>query len=110
MAGDETGPTDAFDATLVRTGEDPTDRTTVDQMPSGVDLSDAVARQTTGADGSPPILAASSKQRIGPFQIIGILGSGGMGMVYRAIGPDNRPAAVKVLSSALEPQLLRRFQ
>ncbi|MCC7535437.1 MAG: protein kinase [Deltaproteobacteria bacterium] len=39
--------------------------------------------------------------RIGPFRIDSVIGAGGMGIVYRAIAPDGRPAALKVLRSSI---------
>ncbi|WP_326783081.1 serine/threonine protein kinase [Streptomyces sp. NBC_00151] len=38
--------------------------------------------------------------RIGPYRIIGRLGSGGMGTVHAALDPDGRQVAVKVIHSA----------
>ncbi len=43
-------------------------------------------------------LSLSQPKRIGPFQIEGILGGGGMGRVYRGRDPDlDRPVAIKVI-------------
>jgi hypothetical protein len=51
--------------------------------------------------------------RLGPYEIVAPLGSGGMGEVYRAHDTRlKRPVAVKVLPSALsaDPDRLRRFE
>ena len=51
--------------------------------------------------------------RIGPYQIVGRLGAGGMGDVYRARDPRlDRSVAVKVLTSSRgsTPEELERFQ
>ena len=40
----------------------------------------------------------ASGTRLGPFEIVGLIGTGGMGEVYRAQDTRlNRPAAIKVL-------------
>lgn len=51
--------------------------------------------------------------RIGPYEVMGTLGRGGMGEVYRARDSRlNRDVAIKVLPAALErdPERLARFQ
>ena len=64
-----------------------------------------------GADAA----SASSLQgrQLGPYRLLGILGAGGMGTVYRAERSDGRfqkQVAVKLVPSALHsPELLRRF-
>ncbi|MGH0034157.1 MAG: protein kinase domain-containing protein [Myxococcota bacterium] len=50
---------------------------------------------------------------IGPYEIQGTLGSGGMSVVYRAIQPSlEREVAIKVLSraSAADPEAIARFE
>ena len=51
-------------------------------------------------------------ERIGPYEVVGLLGDGGMGRVYRARDPRfDRMVAVKVLQPHLasSPELARRF-
>jgi dipeptidyl aminopeptidase/acylaminoacyl peptidase len=49
--------------------------------------------------------------RLGPYEIVGLLGTGGMGEVYRARDPRlDRDVAVKVLASAPDAASLRRFE
>jgi Tol biopolymer transport system component len=55
----------------------------------------------------------TSGQRLGPYEIVGTLGAGGMGEVYRARDPQlNRDVAIKVLlpSVASDPERLARFR
>ena len=47
--------------------------------------------------------------RIGPYEVLGELGRGGMGIVYRVQAPDGREAALKVLART-EPQAFARFE
>jgi serine/threonine protein kinase len=48
---------------------------------------------------------------IGPYQIESVLGAGGMGSVYLALGPDAEPVAVKLIKRDLaqDPIFRRRF-
>ena len=51
--------------------------------------------------------------RLGPYEIVGALGAGGMGEVYRARDRKlDRDIAIKVLSNlfATDPERLRRFE
>ena len=51
--------------------------------------------------------------RLGPYEIVGPLGSGGMGEVYRARDPRlGRDVAIKVLPAAFsaDPERLQRFE
>ncbi|MCC6677941.1 MAG: protein kinase [Phycisphaerales bacterium] len=61
-----------------------------------------------GAAHEPP---ADLPKTIGPYRILGILGQGGMGTVYRAEQPlPQRQVALKVIrSSLLSPDSIRRF-
>jgi len=58
-------------------------------------------------------MAYSPGTRLGPYEIVSLLGSGGMGDVYRARDPRlGRDVAVKVLplSFADDADRLRRFE
>ena len=58
-------------------------------------------------------MALPSDSRLGPYEILGLLGAGGMGEVYRARDPRiGREVAVKILPSrfASDPDALRRFE
>src|SRR5262245_17475852 len=59
----------------------------------------------------PPEPEAAPPTRVGPFQIEGELGRGGMGVIYRAVGPAGERAAVKVVRAAISmPDVRRRFE
>src|SRR6516165_5230074 len=71
-------------------------------------VGDAEAR---GRGGVEVTLAAGSK--LGPYEILGQIGAGGMGEVYRAKDPRlGREVAIKVLpaSFSTDPDRLRRFE
>jgi len=58
-------------------------------------------------------LTLTSGALLGPYEIIALLGAGGMGEVYRARDPRlDRDVAIKVLppSFASDPDRLRRFE
>src|ERR1022692_1229399 len=58
-------------------------------------------------------MALISGTKLGPYEIVGPLGAGGMGEVYRARDARlNREVAIKVLPGAFacDPEQLRRFQ
>ena len=58
-------------------------------------------------------MALTPGMRLGPYEIVGALGAGGMGEIYRARDTRlDRTVAVKVLSDALasDPQLRDRFE
>jgi serine/threonine protein kinase len=60
-----------------------------------------------------PIMALASGIRLGPYEIIGPLGAGGMGEVYRARDTRlERTVAIKVLSSQFtaDPISKQRFE
>jgi tetratricopeptide (TPR) repeat protein len=46
---------------------------------------------------------------IGPYEVLGELGRGGMGVVYRVRAPDGREAALKLLVKA-DPDAIARFE
>jgi serine/threonine protein kinase len=48
-------------------------------------------------------------QMVGPYQLEGVLGEGGMGMVYRAVDADGQPVALKIIRAELaRDEIFRR--
>ena len=50
-------------------------------------------------------------ETVGQYRVEGVLGVGGMGFVYRAVGPDGEPVALKLVKRGLaaDPTFRRRF-
>ncbi|MEC3895379.1 serine/threonine-protein kinase [Nocardiopsis sp. LDBS1602] len=55
--------------------------------------------------------APNDPREIGPYRVVALLGSGGMGRVHLGLGPDGTPAAVKVVRAeyAYDPGFRERF-
>ncbi len=62
-------------------------------------------------DEKPSYRPTALRENIGPYRLDGVLGGGGMGLVYRGTAPDGRPVAVKVLrASRMTDGIVRRFE
>jgi Tol biopolymer transport system component len=87
-------------------------KATVEGLP-GVDVAaaSAVALEPIIPPGA--FMALPAGTRFGPYEIVALLGAGGMGEVYRAHDPKlRRDVAIKVLPDAVstDPDRLRRFE
>jgi eukaryotic-like serine/threonine-protein kinase len=83
---------------------------TAPEVRTGV-LADLAARAIAGPARSD--LRAHLPERVGPYRILGILGEGGMGVVYRAgqEEPVRREVALKVMRAAADtPAVIARFE
>ncbi len=47
------------------------------------------------------VAGASHPEAVGPYRVISLIGEGGMGLVYRAVGPDGAAVAVKLVKGNL---------
>jgi hypothetical protein len=54
--------------------------------------------------------AHSGEERLGPYRLLERLGEGGMGTVYLASDPDDRPVAVKVLRQGVPAEATARHR
>jgi serine/threonine protein kinase len=59
-----------------------------------------------------PLMRVAVGERIGPYEVLGLLGAGGMGEVYRARDTRlNRAVAIKVITdNGTDPHAVRRFE
>lgn len=73
----------------------PDRRSEAPREPAGV--STGPIRLPTGATRNRPEQSATGYEKIGPYRLIGKVGEGGMGVVYKALDPRDQIVAVKVL-------------
>ena len=83
-----------------------------DAVPRGAfDVVAAGVQRSLGAWVAESAAAEEIPARIGPYQVTGVLGAGGMGIVYQAEQHSpRRPVALKVVRSGAGAELPRRFQ
>ena len=75
-------------------------------------LSQRSCRQAIPLSNSMEALTGADPREVGEYQLLGRLGSGGMGRVFLAVSPSGRMVAVKVIRPELaeDPKFIRRFQ
>jgi serine/threonine-protein kinase len=86
----------------------------LDHLPAAAPpvLADLLADRWTAPEQTSPHATLASGFRIGPYDVVALLGAGAMGEVYRARDTKlNREVALKVLPEqfALDPECLARF-
>ena len=62
---------------------------------------------------SPPDAALADGRRIGPYRVLGAIGRGGMGVVYRCVRDDDvfqKTVALKVVPGGARPEHLQRLE
>ena len=72
-----------------------------------------ISSEVTSDVRAPDAARFESGQRLGPYELDGLLGAGGMGEVYRAVDTRlRRPVAIKVLAAPLarDPERRRRME
>ncbi len=98
--------------------EEPPERPTLpdgdslDSLPSGGESLDAIL-DTGALLGSHRAREEAEPTRVGPYRILGILGEGGMGIVYRAfqVEPVKRPVALKLIKAGRDSrEIVARFE
>src|SRR3954447_12350371 len=105
----ERGPNDRSAFVAVTCGDDPALRQEVEAMLAANHADGSLSRPAHGFGDT----AVTPGARLGPYEIISLLGSGGMGDVYRARDTQlRRDVGIKQLSSlfASEPDRLERFE
>ena len=94
-------------------GNDPGLRAEVDRLLAAHEQAGSFIETSPAPPPAPPAMRLQPGERIGRYEVSGLLGAGGMGEVYRAHDPRlGRPVAIKVVPRAFSADLdrLRRFE